>query len=42
MAFMTMSFFEISGKYHKAIWTSNHVTTTSHICGVGLHHQSLT
>jgi hypothetical protein len=28
--------FVISGKYHKAIWTSNHVVMASHICGLGL------
>jgi hypothetical protein len=31
-----MQFFVTSGKYHEAIWTSNHVVMASHICGLGL------
>jgi hypothetical protein len=41
MTFTIMSFFEISGKYHGAIWTSSHVAMANHICGLGLHCQSL-
>jgi hypothetical protein len=41
MTFMTMSFFEISGKYHKAIWTSSHVVMATQICDLRLHCQSL-
>jgi len=37
----TTSFFEISGKYNEAIWTSNHVVMASLIYGLGLHRPSL-
>jgi hypothetical protein len=30
-----------SGKYHMAIWTSNHVVVASHKCGLGLKCESL-
>ncbi len=36
MAFMTTPFFATSGKYHGAVWTSNHVIMVSYICGLGL------
>jgi hypothetical protein len=39
--FVTMPIFATSGKYHKAIWTSNHVVMANHICGLGLQRQSL-
>ncbi len=29
-------FFVTIGKYHKAIWTNNHVVMASHICGLRL------
>jgi hypothetical protein len=41
MVFMTTPFFVTSGKYHRAIWTSNHAVMASHICGLGIQHQSL-
>jgi hypothetical protein len=36
MAFTTMPFFVTSDKYHRAIWTNNHVVMTNHVCGLEL------